>query len=226
MAEFLQSAQADDDDRKWYYLRALGNDARKDRAHFHEQFPALAADLLLPPVFNSDDYFSSVLRISSRHCRLWTHYDTMDNVLVQVRGRKSIIFYGPFDAQYLYLDGDKSPILCPENADLSEYPLLEHATPFHATMEPGDIVFIPALWFHNVRALDFSVAINAFWYHLSEDCYDKKDVYGNKDPLPVVRANQSVDSAIKALSALPEEYRHLYGLNLVRKITQKLLKNQ
>lgn len=58
-----------------YYLRALGKDVRKDRANFSEQFPELAEDLEIPPIFPSNLFFSSVFRISSPGVRLWTHYD-------------------------------------------------------------------------------------------------------------------------------------------------------
>lgn len=29
----------------------------------------------------------------------------MDNVLIQARGEKALIFYSPFDAEFLYLEG-------------------------------------------------------------------------------------------------------------------------
>ena len=32
----------------------------------------------------------------------------------------------------------------------------------------GDVLFIPALWFHNVLAKDFSVAVNVFWRNLPQ----------------------------------------------------------
>lgn len=40
----------------------------------------------------------------------------------------------------------------------------------------------PALWFHNVISEEFGVGVNVFWKHLSSECYDKTDTYGNKDP--------------------------------------------
>ncbi len=44
----------------------------------------------------------------------------------------------------------------------------------------GEILFIPALWFHNIYAIEPCIAINIFWKHLSDDQYEKKDLYGNK----------------------------------------------
>lgn len=41
----------------------------------------------LSSLFPADDYHSSVLRLSSGATRLWTHYDVMDNTLMQARKR-------------------------------------------------------------------------------------------------------------------------------------------
>lgn len=68
-----------------YYLRSLGNDPRgKDVANFLRQYPKLAEDLKVPPFFKEKDFFSSVFRASSGGLQLWTHYDIMDNILIQV----------------------------------------------------------------------------------------------------------------------------------------------
>ena len=47
-------------------------------------------------------------------------------------------------------------------------------------LEPGDILFIPALWFHNMLAHDFGVAVNVFWRELDPKLYDNRDPYGNR----------------------------------------------
>ncbi|KAH3754447.1 hypothetical protein DPMN_189122 [Dreissena polymorpha] len=58
-----------------YYLRALGDDPRKDIADIRVQFPNLASDINIPPFFPEEKFFSSVFRIASPDLQLWTHYD-------------------------------------------------------------------------------------------------------------------------------------------------------
>jgi len=38
---------------------------------------------------------------------------------------------------------------------------------------------LPALWLHNVTALEPCISINVFWRHLAPEMYDRKDLYGN-----------------------------------------------
>ena len=168
-----------------YYLRSLGNDSRgRDVANFELHYPQLKEDVKMPNFLEDDTIFSSVLRVASKGVQLWTHYDVMDNLLVQVVGRKRAVLYSPDDLPFLYLDGDKSRVVEIDQPDLTLYPDFVRATPWDCIMEPGDILFIPALWFHNMTSLDFSVAVNIFWRNLERDLYDQKDPYGNKDPLP------------------------------------------
>ena len=62
-----------------YYLRALGDDPRKDIADIRKQFPTLADDITIPPFFPEEKFFSSVFRIASPGLQLWTHYDVSWN---------------------------------------------------------------------------------------------------------------------------------------------------
>jgi len=156
----------------------------RDVSDISVQFPELYADLKIPKLFPPSAFFSSVFRITSPNLQLWTHYDTCDNILIQVRGRKRIILFPPSDALNLYLDGDKSLVLDIDHPDLKLYPNFAKAQRFEAILEEGDIVFIPALWFHNVIAINFSISVNVFWKNLDSSLYDKKDTYGNRDLIP------------------------------------------
>ena len=149
----------------------------------------------------------------------------MDNLLVQVTGRKRVILFSPRDANNLYLTGDKSRVLDINNPDLSLYPRFASVTHYECCLEPGEVLFIPALWFHNVVSLDFGVAVNIFWKNLDKKFYDARDTYGNRDPLPVQRAQQALDRALKMLEELPDDYRNFYARRLVARIEEKSLCN-
>lgn len=204
-----------------YYLRSLGEDARKEPADIRKQFPQIAEDFHIPPFFEPEQFFSSVFRISSSGLQLWTHYDVMDNVLAQVTGQKRVILFSPQEAEYLYLSGDKSEVLNIDSPDLEKFPDFVKAQRYECILEPGDLLFIPALWFHNTLALTFGVGVNVFWRHLPENSYDKKDPYGNKDPLAATRALQALERCLGILDELPEDYRDFYARRMVLRIRSR-----
>ncbi|XP_028607341.2 tRNA wybutosine-synthesizing protein 5 isoform X1 [Podarcis muralis] len=204
-----------------YYLRSLGEDPRKEIADLRKQFPLLADDIQIPEYFEKEQLFSTVFRISSAGMQLWTHYDVMDNFLIQVTGKKKVVLYSPRDAPYLYLSGTKSEVLDVDEPDLKKYPLFVKARRYECQLNAGDVLFIPALWFHNVTSEEFGVGVNVFWKHLPSNCYDKTDTYGNKDLAAASRAVQILDRALKTLEELPEEYRDFYGRRMVLRIQEK-----
>lgn len=193
----------------------------QDVADIRKQFPLLEGDIKFPKFFKEEQFFSSVFRISSPGLQLWTHYDVMDNFLIQVTGKKRVVLFSPRDAQYLYLSGSKSEVLNIDNPDLAKYPLFSKARWYECSLKAGDVLFIPALWFHNVVSEEFGVGVNVFWKHLPSECYDKTDTYGNKDPTAASRAAQILDRALKTLGELPEEYRDFYARRMVLHIQDK-----
>lgn len=204
-----------------YYLRSLGEDPRKDVADIRQQFPSLGEDIKFPIFFKEEQFFSSVFRISSPGLQLWTHYDVMDNFLLQVTGKKRVTLFNPQDAHYLYLSGSKSEVLNIDSPDLDKYPLFPKARRYECSLEAGDVLFIPALWFHNVISEEFGVGVNIFWKHLPSEYYDKTDTYGNKDPVAASRAMQILDRALKTLAELPDEYKDFYARQMVLRIQDK-----
>ncbi|XP_077174879.1 tRNA wybutosine-synthesizing protein 5-like isoform X3 [Paroedura picta] len=145
----------------------------------------------------------------------------MDNVLIQVTGKKRVVLYSPRDAPYLYLSGTKSEVLDVDRPDLKRYPLFAKARRYEAVLKAGEVLFIPALWFHNVTSEEFGVGVNVFWKHLPAECYDKTDTYGNKDLAAASRAAQILDRALKTLDELPEEYKDFYGRRMALRIQEK-----
>ncbi|XP_006816796.1 tRNA wybutosine-synthesizing protein 5-like [Saccoglossus kowalevskii] len=89
-----------------YYLRSLGDDPRKDVADIKKQYPSLCNDIILPDLFPQDHFTSSVFRIASKGTQLWTHYDIMDNFLIQISGLKRAVLFSPRNATDMYLAGN------------------------------------------------------------------------------------------------------------------------
>ena len=202
------------------YLRSVGSG--REASHLASLFPALAADVALwseeGGIFDRESYHSSVLRLSSPDTALWTHYDVMDNVLLQVCGTKRVTLLPPSAAPHLYVEGSSSrvPDLDAPWAQLAEaWPAVLAAMPMRLEGElaPGEALYIPALWFHAVtsgpRAL--SAAVNVFFRALPAASYDGGDPYGNRDLPAGARAAEAAAEAARGLAQLPPRYRAFYA---------------
>jgi len=113
--------------------------------------------------------------------RLWignatqvaTHFDASPNLAVCVAGRRRFTLFPPEQVANLYLGpldntlaGPPNSMVDPDAPDLELYPrfteALAHAQV--AEMGPGDALFIPAIWWHHVRAFDrINVLVNYWW---------------------------------------------------------------
>ncbi|CBY13354.1 unnamed protein product [Oikopleura dioica] len=203
-ADFLREVASG----KVRYLRSTGA-RRKDLPDFEKDYPTLSSDLNL---FKPERTHSQILRISPKDLEIWLHYDTLDNFLTQTVGEKEVLLFNPKDAANLYLDGDKSEcigLISNLKENLERFPKLFQTTAFREVIKPGDVLFIPALWFHCTKANNFSVSINTFFKSLPDKMYGK-DLYGNRDPLPVEDATKHLQKAIIALKQLPPTYQHFY----------------
>ena len=214
--DLLAKMEGKNCDGKSYYLRSIGENPRKEPAHALQQFPSFANDLLLPSEFwgGDDSYFSAVVRVSSGDLQLWTHYDAMDNMLIQLHGEKRVLLFPPAVSGDLYLEGSSSIVRDVDAHDPSVFPRFSRArrAAFEVMLQPGDVLYIPALWSHHVTALHGpSIALNVFFRHLSAEQYPSKDLYGNADPVQAALAAKSVDAAIEALKSLPQDYRVFYA---------------
>lgn len=98
------------------------------------------------------------------------HFDRADNFFVQLYGRKKWLHIPPEQSKNLYYPCAGfceslfhfSPVDV-EHPDLKKWPLYSQVEPIETIVEPGEMVFTPAGWWHYVRALDPSISMNFFW---------------------------------------------------------------
>ena len=137
--------------------------------------PELWPDVRFPPFVDEDKY---------SHVNFWfgpgnnftpLHYDTANNFLAQIRGRKQVILCPPreiarlYPFPFRYADNPFSyhathfsqvNVLSP---DLTRFPAWAHADRALLEFGPGDMLFIPLYWWHAVWGIDQNMSINYFW---------------------------------------------------------------
>lgn len=100
------------------------------------------------------------------------HYDMADNILVQVKGSKRFVFFAPKQTNFLY----PFPVNCQishfsqvdiDRPDLKQFPNFSNARAVECVLKAGEMIFIPAFWWHQVYSLDDAqfptISVN-FWY--------------------------------------------------------------
>ena len=102
-----------------------------------------------------------------------THYDLSNNLAVCLVGRRRFTLFPPDQVANLYPGpleptpgGQVVSMVDLRAPDLDRYPRFAEALANAqvADLEPGDVLFYPALWWHNVEALGrFNVMINYWW---------------------------------------------------------------
>ncbi|MEA5471031.1 cupin-like domain-containing protein [Spirulina sp. 06S082] len=111
------------------------------------------------------------------------HYDQMDGTLIQLYGTKKVILFPPSQTPNLYPFSIFVHLyrglemrswfskLYPEQPDFQAFPNYRKALPYkqEVLLAPGEILYIPAGWWHEVSALgntlgdDMVCSINRFW---------------------------------------------------------------
>lgn len=144
-------------------------------------------------------------------------------MLLQVVGTKRVALFPPSDFDYMYMKGDKSEVINVDNPDLEMYPLFTRATKYTCQIVPGDVLFIPALWLHNVATETYSISVNVFWRELEAVFYDKNDIYGNKDLMPAAKSMDIAKRIAKELKTMPQTYRDFYTRRIIQMLSEGLI---
>lgn len=101
------------------------------------------------------------------------HYDTSENIACCVAGRREFTLFPPEQIANLYVGpleltpaGATISMVDLSNPDYARYPKFSEAEKHgvRSLLNPGDAIFIPYLWWHNVRSLDNINALMNYWW--------------------------------------------------------------
>ncbi|MBT8095704.1 MAG: cupin-like domain-containing protein [Woeseia sp.] len=101
------------------------------------------------------------------------HYDTLENIACVCAGRRRFTLFPPDQLPNLYIGpidftpaGQSISLVDLNDPDFDKYPRFAEALKNAQTaeLEPGDAIYIPAMWWHAVEGLEeFNVLINHWW---------------------------------------------------------------
>jgi hypothetical protein len=101
------------------------------------------------------------------------HHDLTNNFVAQIVGRKRVLVIPAAQVGRLY----NHQHVFSEIADLeapgmaAQYPRLAGARVYDVVLEPGEILFLPFGWWHQVRSLDFSVTVTYTNFRWPNEAY-------------------------------------------------------
>ena len=172
--------------------RALLGDVleRLCRELTNESAPALySGSASLPiyfPGFSNANHVRGLVTAESVRESIWignrtriaAHFDNIENLACVVGGRRRFTMFPPDQLKNLYVGpldltpaGQPITLVDINHPDLERFPRYAEAAKVAevAELAPGDAVYIPALWWHNVEALeDFNVLVNYWWRDVAD----------------------------------------------------------
>ena len=143
-------------------------------------------------MFNLFDYYPDLiddtdLSILTKHTKLnfpgvWIgpagtisgfHWDSSDNVLTQIEGKKLVLIASPKYSKDMYqskkFDHDATGSCVDiNNYDEKKYPKFKDVEFFKVILEPGDSLYLPGGWWHYVKSLDASISVSNFGYSVKD----------------------------------------------------------
>lgn len=126
----------------------------------------------LDSIGEPEDLRYSKIWIGSGNHIVDLHYDNAQNFISMIEGVKRITLFPPEALPYIYpaplhrnVGGVTRSLVKLLKADIEKFPRFKSALNMAqvAILKPGDMLFIPPLWWHCVESYGFNVMINS-WY--------------------------------------------------------------
>ena len=132
-------------------------------------FPELVPDIEIPDYIDQKLFMITNLWMGTGGNISPLHHDMSENLLSQVCGRKRVLLFAPQQTSRLYPfpAHSKTPHMSQLNIDqldINKFPKFQKAQCMECLLEPGEMLFIPAFWWHQVYSLDqINISLNFWW---------------------------------------------------------------
>lgn len=153
-----------------------------------------------------DAFSTNLLLCGSKGAVTPCHYDEQENLFAQLSGRKHVRLFSPDDWARLYpypmghpfdrqcritLPAQVGAKVLDTPEDQERFPafsLGEGPTEMYADLGPGEMVYIPQYWFHQMEALEDNVSLS-WWFKNQNRQKGKTDIDINTIALTAIRRN-------------------------------------
>lgn len=130
-----------------------------------EELPELMNHLKFPQYINLEHAEEINLWVGPGGNTSPLHYDQANNFFIQLYGLKSFWLSDPMQFYKLYPNSCFSKArhmskINLNNPNTNQYPKLLKAKFAKITLHPGEMLFLPAFWWHQVYSIDTTVSIN------------------------------------------------------------------
>ena len=130
-------------------------------------FPQQLSEEFRAPLYCADGAFlRSMIFIGPEGVVAPLHQDLPENLYVMVRGTKRITLFAPSDDVYPNSRLSNLPNhsqINAEDPDYLRFPKAISTQPYVVDLTAGETLFIPSFWWHHLRNLEPSIAMNFWW---------------------------------------------------------------
>ena len=129
---------------------------------------ALDGAYVYPSVFPREAFNAPRWWVGPKGAGLKLHRDLVDNFLYQVKGAKRIDLYAPSESRWLYpaaIGGNplyEPSRVDPDRVDTERFPDFHRARHLTVHLAVGEMLYLPAGWWHRVVNEDVSWSLNFF----------------------------------------------------------------
>ena len=121
----------------------------------------LLEDIVFPAHFcEPNEDLKTFFWIGPEGTRSGLHFDPHNVLFSQVKGRKRFLLYPPQDIPKAYLENDYFSQVDAEAPDLERFPQFAEAEALSVEVGPGETLFLPVGWLHQVRSLSTSISVS------------------------------------------------------------------
>ena len=133
-----------------------------------EAAPWLLDDLATPPFLGGLKVASTTTWVSTGGAITPLHYDLENGLLAQVVGEKHVVLFAPSFRDRLYFRGqdfpgmnnfDRQSQVDIRHPDPARFPAFAGAVAHEHLLRPGEMLFLPSTWPHEVETLSTSVSV-------------------------------------------------------------------